>query len=554
MHPTTTSRRSSAKGTFLLALVIAALFLVPEYLFSRFADYNFHPAWRPRELLTLLIISLLIAGCRYRLLALTSILIVYVIQLSELWHMSYFGAFYSPSQVILLFEDSGEIAESALAAWHQMLPPLVTAGLCAAAAMYASYKFGPGLFRSRVFDVMLILSLTLPAIGAMSEVNSRKYEPDAQTLAIKNGLYAVSFFLGNDLPGRLSGRYRYNTYLPYKVANLPRHEPGHVVLILGESTSTSHWHLYGYDKPTTPRLDALAREAGFIKRIGIATAVSTRSAVPMLLNSQREPDNVKNMRDGTASLFRLAKRTGYQTAFLSTQIMDKISSYLSAPDIDHWQEIGQLASLPGRLDYKLLSAVSALSVSWDKPVFLVVNPRCCHSPYESYVPERGPTFVTKLSKTDPGYRGATYDDAMLYLDELVTDLILHIDRINKQTESPMPITFVMLSDHGEKLGEDNQYGHNHLDLTTALTPFFVYSPNGKPAQAEEILNRFPCVAPHYAASLLIARLLGYRIDNPNEDSDVYYINGIDISGRAGFIDYRLSDVRSRLGACSAEGQ
>ncbi len=548
MRATTQFNSGAIVNTLLLAIALSFLLLAPEIWFSHFTDFNFEPAWRPREIITVLLICLLIAGSKSRPLGLFSFMLISAVQLSELWHMSYFGSFYSPSQVILLFEDVGEITESAQAAWRQMLPPLIATGLCIALAVSILKKLGTSVLQSRAFDILLIMTLVLPVIGASREANSRKFEPDAQTLAIKNGLYAISFFLGNDLPGRLTGRYQPRQFLPYEVTRLPQPDMGHIILILGESTSSSHWHLYGYEKSTTPRLDELSNLRGFSHRIGIATAVTTRSAVPMLLNSQREPDNTKHLRDGTGSLFRLAKLSGYQTAFVSTQIMDKISSYVSAPAIDHWQEAQQLESLPGRLDHKLLSAVSKLPIAWDRPTFIVVNPRCCHSPYEAFVAEKGPFFSKSVPETAPEYRRASYDDAMLYLDELITDLIQHIDHARKQVKRPLPITFIMLSDHGEKLGEDNQYGHNHLDMTTALTPFFVYSPDGTRTDAQKILQDFPCAIPHYAGSLLIARMLGYRIDNPNQESDIYYINGTDISGRAGFFDYKLSDAQTKL-AC-----
>jgi hypothetical protein len=54
---------------------------------------------------------------------------------------------------------------------------------------------------------------------------------------------------------------------------------------------------------------------------------------------------------------------------------------------------------------------------------------------------------------------------------------------------------------------------------------------------------------HYLISLQIAKVLGYGINNPNEEEGVYYLNGTDVFGEAGFMKYNLAELQRRLVRC-----
>lgn len=554
MPPIRRSPVQSGVALFLSACGLTSLLLLPELWLAWSTGFKFAPSVDSGVLSVFFLLTLLICLCKSRVLAYTVLLILYLLQLTQFLHFSYFGSFYGPAQVILGLEEIPEISESALSAPTQLLPPLLAAGTGLLLALLLLRKVRPGLPHHYTAGVLLLIALCLPLIKALDAERSTKFEPDAQTLAIRNGLYSVSYFLAKDLPALLSGDYQSRDYQPYQVSTISPHSAGHVILILGESTSLNHLHLYGYPRPTTPHLDALATQPQFSLRAGIAAAVTTRVAVPMLLNVQREPDNLKHLRSSETALFHLAKRAGYQTVFVSTQIMDRMSSYLSPKDIDLWLEQEQLADLPGRLDHKLLSAIDGLPVDWSKPVFMVINPRCCHSPYEVFTPSSGSVFAAGMKKSSRGYRAAAYDDAILYLDELLSDLIQHVVKRKQQAQVALPVTFMMLSDHGEKLGEDHQFGHNHLDMTTAQTPFFIYSPDTAhyPPEVSQTLQSYPQVMPHYIGSKLLANLLGYKITNPNETAPTFYINGVDIAGRAGFISYDIGSLQQQYASrCSS---
>jgi hypothetical protein len=48
---------------------------------------------------------------------------------------------------------------------------------------------------------------------------------------------------------------------------------------------------------------------------------------------------------------------------------------------------------------------------------------------------------------------------------------------------------------------------------------------------------------HYLISLKIAESLGYKITNPNEEEGMYFLNGTDVFGEAGFMKYDLKALQ-----------
>ena len=55
------------------------------------------------------------------------------------------------------------------------------------------------------------------------------------------------------------------------------------------------------------------------------------------------------------------------------------------------------------------------------------------------------------------------------------------------------------------------------------------------------MNNPPKLLSHYDISKFIAKILGYDIKNPNTPENIYYINGVDIDGDAGFIKYKIDN-------------
>ena len=66
--------------------------------------------------------------------------------------------------------------------------------------------------------------------------------------------------------------------------------------------------------------------------------MSTRVAIPMLVNNLREPDNYGAYKSKSTNIFANAKKQGYQTAFISAQGLEGLSNWIGIHDIDLWED------------------------------------------------------------------------------------------------------------------------------------------------------------------------------------------------------------------------
>lgn len=94
---------------------------------------------------------------------------------------------------------------------------------------------------------------------------------------------------------------------------------------------------------------------------------------------------------------------------------------------------------------------------------------------------------------------------------------------------------MFVPDHGEALGENGKWGYAILDFNVAKIPFYASLYNGDDSVYLDILENLHHPT-HYEIAHLIANLLGVKIHNPNiKDKNIFYINGVDISGNGGYI-------------------
>lgn len=515
------------------ALMSLTLF-VPEWLFSRILN-GYTPYWDPREMVVVYFAVLFLITSYYKRLGLFVAGGLFFLQLSALMYYSYFGSFYGPSDVMLLFLDVYEVFSSAAGVFKFLVLPLMIIGMAYGIFYWLYRRVRRDLPRSRFSSIMLVLLMMSPAINASLEDNSQKYEADSTSLAIKNALYSVSYFVGGDLPKRITGEYVVKGYQPYRVEPVAAPGPYHVVLVIGESLNPQHMSLFGYHRQTTPFLDSLRNDEQFFYRQSISSAVSTRVSVPMLMNVQYEPDNWSHIAAKESSLFRLAKQAKYQTAFLSTQKMDGISSLMSSADIDYWRDYRDKGGC-GRYDDCLIDFMKALPLAWDKPAFLVLNQRSAHSPYDANYPPEFKKYQAEKADDYNAHMINSYDDSVRYVDKNLDEIIAYLRK-----KSDLPVLVMFTSDHGEKMGEHGRFGHNTLDFASASVPFLFYGINTPKVLLDELRSE-PPLQTHYDIGKWMARLLGYRVSNPNEVADSYYLNGVDLMGRAGYIKYQLADL------------
>ena len=92
-----------------------------------------------------------------------------------------------------------------------------------------------------------------------------------------------------------------------------------IVLVVGESLAASHLSLYGYERDTSPRLQALQTQGQLVAlRDATVMGPNTRTSVPYIFTGLEGPDP-----DGRVfrapTILEYAKARGYHTAFVSAQ-------------------------------------------------------------------------------------------------------------------------------------------------------------------------------------------------------------------------------------------
>lgn len=507
----------------LFALVAACLLIVPDYLYALVADKG-PILFRPNTLAGLFIVSFLLLALRSRLAVYGLLGLFFLLQLSQLLHIAYFGTSFAPHEIRMLFDDLGEVNESLAGVQGLVLPPLLIM-LASYAALGMLFRFSaPHRLHVSLAAWPLVLVLLILPVSAFSSNQSQRFYPNPKTYTLENALRSFSFFLARDLPSHLGSpnEQHWKPYTPEKSGPAVR---ANIIVIMGESLTPAHMSLFGYGRDTTPLLDRLRDNPDFIYQPGIAAGTATKVSLPMFYNVTREPGNLRHIFRQESNLIKLARAEGFLTHYYSTQTAN-LSTFSG---IEYAEKSltaeGFGPDLEGRRDEALLDLLKRVDLS--RPNFIVLHQRNSHSPYDKNYPAEYAVFNTAQADANT-YRVDTYDNSVRYTDYLLTKLINDL-----KARSSLPVYVLFTSDHGEMLGEKGgQFGHGMLTEEVARVPFIFYAHNGDAARidaARKLVN-----PTHYEMGKLIAGLLGYRIDNPNEQVGVYYLNGTDLTGSEGY--------------------
>lgn len=449
----------------------------------------------------------------------------------ELAHLSYFGVPVSPYAVSRVFSETHDLFES-LFSWigHIYLPFLVAAGI--AALIYWILVRTERLALSGPYMPVLAIALLLGGpVSAHFTSKEYVFQPKAESYSVKNLYMAISLFLGKEALASLRPSGPTKSFAPYQVTPVDTAPPAvNVVVVMGESLGYPRMSLYGYDKPTTPNLVKLRQDPNFVYRKGMSGGVSTDVSVPSFFTLKREPENLAPITGNASNLFRLAKERGFRVHYVSTQTSGILVGQIgrNADVLTTKEDFEARSGAVMVYDDALVDYLKTVDLS--RPNFIVLHQRVSHSPYERYTP----ATYQKLpyDKKDFGtYLTNTYANSVMYTDALLAAMIEHL-----KAHSPLPVMFFFTSDHGELMGEGGHWGHGDLGLDTAKVPFLFYG-KGIPLPMRREFAALPQDLSHYQMGKLVAEALGYRVTNPNDNGD-YYINGLKLSGVAGYISYR----------------
>jgi arylsulfatase A-like enzyme len=263
-----------------------------------------------------------------------------------------------------------------------------------------------------------------------------------------------------------------------------------VLLVTIDTLRADHLGAYGYARPTSPRIDALAR-SGVLFEKAYTFWPKTRGSMAIMLTGRRPSRNGYGkshplLLDFNPTLASVLKDAGYVTAaVVDNPNLAALNGYAKGFDSyrETWEE-KELASEADRARAITDAGIAFLRAARpDRPFFLwlhYVNP---HAPYTPPPPfdtafldgraSRGPALplVPGLHGGIPkrlavrgqdrlGYYVAQYDGEIAAVDQEVGRVVDALGSSAAQGKTVMVLT----SDHGESLGEHGYYFDHGEDL------------------------------------------------------------------------------------------
>lgn len=310
--------------------------------------------------------------------------------------------------------------------------------------------------RRRIFDgrmqrITRMVVLALLPMSAYAAINPSQLIDGIALDPIVGSL----MFVGGDIPrARAELRGASVVKVPYGATRTGSEEVH--ILVVGESARRESWSIYGYGRPTTPRLEALRGEMVILSN-ATADANLTDWAVPILLTGIA-PDEFSATRI-RGNVLDLAREGGYRTAWLVNQDIGISNSIGIAPDLLEYPPDLQ-ANVNGRhaLDEVLLPAFEREISRSGSARFIGLHMMGSHWEYFRRYPPQFQVFgsaddmhsmsTLTLLLDEKAAQSAVvdaYDNTVLYTDWFLAQLIHRAQRLE------VPATLVFFPDHGEDL-------------------------------------------------------------------------------------------------------
>ncbi len=314
---------------------------------------------------------------------------------------------------------------------------------------------------------------------------------------------------------------------PEQTAHLSRKLIKNVVLVIGESCSSDHMSLYGYERDTTPWLSSQKESSSFLFRKGLAASPSTFSSMQFLLNLSLLPgDHAFKNKDYKSNLIRLAKQNGYNTYLLSLQ-RPRVFCYAGLESLDYFSA----ESFSVGTEELLLEKLNRIDLGESN--FIILHQRNLHSPYKEHYAHMQDRFTIFPDNEVVDH----YDNAMAYYDYSCRQIVETVEHILPDLSE---YCIIFTSDHGEAVQKKGRQGHNFLDeeLSCLKVPFMVFH-NIDSATLLHALPQREYIT-HYEVGRFTAKCLGYDIENSLYSEHVDYIKSNDLNGGKEFLEIGLT--------------
>ncbi|KKM19865.1 hypothetical protein LCGC14_1651290 [marine sediment metagenome] len=244
----------------------------------------------------------------------------------------------------------------------------------------------------------------------------------------------------------------------------------HVVLISLDTCRADYLSCYGYARPTTPHIDALAKQ-GYLFSHTMTPIPMTLPAHTSMLTGTIPPHHGKHENSDVhfdpshVTLAALLKKKGYRTgAFVGAQILNHRFGLDRGFDTYH-DRFAQQGQSERRAEEVNRAAFAWLEKQKDNPVFLFLH---YYDPHDTYDPPE--PFATT-------FKESPYAGEIAYVDHCIGQVVAKLKSLDMYESSLIIVT----GDHGEMLGEHGETTHMFFIYQSAMKVPLVYKLPGSSA-------------------------------------------------------------------------
>lgn len=294
-------------------------------------------------------------------------------------------------------------------------------------------------------------------------------------------LATASSVIGGDAQSPARPHFACPIVVNRRIAPEPR--PSVIVISL-DTLRADRLGIYGYERATSPHLDALFGRDGVVVEHAYSQATNTLRGHAAMLTGLNPAISVAvgagKHRSGKAtrgmpSLADHLRRYGYRTAAF-TEGGYVSASYGFANGFDVFVETKNPDVGSGEIDKTFAKAEEWARSHADEPLFLFVHTYEVHSPYEPPAPYRD-RFPAAPGASRIEIESALYDAEIAYTDARFAQLIEALRSRGVLDDAILVVT----SDHGEEFGEHGgRYHGAHLHDEVVRVPFLVLAPERLP--------------------------------------------------------------------------
>lgn len=230
------------------------------------------------------------------------------------------------------------------------------------------------------------------------------------------------------------------------------------VLVVGETSRAMEWHMYGYERQTTPQLEKLD---GLVHFRDVTTqSNNTHKSVPIILSAASAEDY--GVIYNEKSIVTAFKEAGFRTLVIANQKLTTSmigSFYREADDFIDMSAFNTGSYLTSLHDAALLPYLQKeLDKSTDN-MFIVLHTYGSHFNYHERYPKEFKTFLPdKAEGIRASYKKElrnAYDNSILYTDYVLSEVAKILSRTGACT------SMLYLSDHGEDVFDDSRERYLH---------------------------------------------------------------------------------------------